>query len=89
MNDGDGTNKGVGQGKKGLGLILIIIGVLANNYIYLHDLVLYKHEVTYPGGMMYMISLGLKSYSAIVVTLIVIVIGVVFLVRESGSRRMD
>ena len=29
---------------KRLGLVLIIIGVLANNYVYLHDLILDKHE---------------------------------------------
>ena len=28
---------------KRLGLALIIIGVLANNYVYLHDLILDKH----------------------------------------------
>ncbi len=29
---------------KRLGLALIINGVLANNYVYLHDLILDKHE---------------------------------------------
>ncbi len=29
---------------KRLGLALIIVGVLANNYVYLHDLILDKHE---------------------------------------------
>jgi len=77
------------KGKNGLGLILIILGVLGNNYIYLHDLVLSKHEAVIEEEMKNVVSLGLKSYSAIVFTLIVIVIGVVFLIRESGLRRMD
>ena len=77
------------QGKSGFGLILLVLGVLANNYIYLHDLVLSKHEAMIEGATQNVIWLGLLSYSAIVVTLIVIMIGVVFLVRESGLGRMD
>ena len=57
-----------------LGLVLVIIGVLANNYVYLHDLVLDKHE-----GL---IDLGLKSAVGIGVTLLVVAFGTFILVRS-------
>ena len=63
---------------KTLGLVLVIIGVLANNYVYLHDLVLDKHE----GAIL----LGSQSWVGIVVTLIVIAIGIVVLVRSEASE---
>ena len=62
---------------KRLGLALIIIGVLANNYVYLHDLILDKHEGT--------ILLGQRGWIGIVVTLIVIAGGVVILLRSQAS----
>ncbi|MFB3105070.1 MAG: hypothetical protein ACE1ZA_09085 [Pseudomonadales bacterium] len=62
---------------KRLGLALIIIGVLANNYVYLHDLLLDKHEGT--------ILLGQRGWIGIVVTLIVIAGGVVILLRSQAS----
>ncbi len=62
---------------KRLGLALIIIGVLANNYVYLHDLILDKHEGT--------ILLGQRGWIWIVVTLIVIAGGVVILLRSQAN----
>ncbi len=62
---------------KRLGLALIIIGVLANNYVYLHDLILDKHEGT--------ILLGQRGWIGIVVTLIVIAGGVVILLRSQAN----
>ncbi len=64
---------------KKLGLVLIIIGVLANNYVYLNDLILDKHE----GAIL----LGPRAWIGIVVTGIVIAIGMVILLRsqESGA----
>ncbi len=62
---------------KELGLALIIIGVLANNYVYLHDLVLDKHD----GAIL----LGWPSWVGIVVTGIVIAIGMVILLRSQAS----
>ncbi len=59
-----------------LGLVLVIIGVLANNYVYLHDLVLDKHE-----GL---IDLGLKSAVGIGVTLLVVAFGIFILVRSQA-----
>ncbi len=60
---------------KRLGLALIIIGVLANNYVYLHDLVV---------GMDHII-LGMLGVTGIIVTLVVIAIGMVILLRSQAS----
>ena len=62
---------------KTLGLALIIIGVLANNYVYLHDLILDKHE----GAIL----LGPRGWIGIVITWIVIAIGMVILLRSQVS----
>ncbi len=62
---------------KRLGLALIIVGVLANNYVYLHDLILDKHE----GAIL----LGPDAWIGIVVTLIVIAIGMAILLRSQAS----
>ncbi len=62
---------------KRLGLALIIVGVLANNYVYLHDLILDKHE----GAIL----LGPRGWIGIVVTLIAIAIGMVILLRSQAS----
>ncbi len=59
---------------KRLGLALIIIGVLANNYVYLNDLILDKHEGA--------IVVGPTGWIGIVVTLIVIAGGVIILLRS-------
>ncbi len=66
---------------KRLGLALIIIGVLANNYVYLHDLILDKHE-----GL---IDLGRNGWIGIVVTLIIIAGGVGILLRSQASRASE
>ncbi len=62
---------------KRFGLALIIVGVLANNYVYLHDLILDKHE----GAIL----LGPRGWIGIVVMLIVIACGVVILLRSQAS----
>ncbi len=66
---------------KRLGLALIIGGVLANNYVYLHDLILDKHEGT--------ILLGQRGWIGIVVTLIVIAGGAVILLRSQASGAVE
>ncbi len=66
---------------KRLGLVLIIIGVLANNYVYLHDLILDKHE-----GL---INLGPNGWIGIVVTLIIIAGGVGIFLRSQASRASE
>ncbi len=60
---------------KRLGLALIIIGVLANNYVYLHDLVVGMDAIV----------LGPRGVIGIIVTLAVIAIGMVILLRSQAS----
>ncbi len=60
---------------KRLGLALIIIGVLANNYVYLHDLVVGMDEIL----------IGPRGVIGIIVTLVVIAAGMVILLRSQAS----
>ncbi len=60
---------------KRLGLALIIIGVLANNYVYLHDLVVGLDAIL----------LGPRGVIGIIVTLVVIAVGMVILLRSQAS----
>ncbi len=62
---------------KRFGVKLIIVGVLLNNYVYLHDLILDKHE----GAIL----LGPGEWGAIVLALIVIADGVVIVLRSQAS----
>ena len=62
---------------KRFGLTLIIVGVLLNNYVYLHDLILDKHEGA--------IRLGPGEWIVIVLALIVIADGVVIVLRSQAS----
>ena len=62
---------------KRFGLKLIIVGVLLNNYVYLNDLILDKHE----GAIL----LGPGEWIAIVLALIVIADGVVIVLRSQAS----
>ena len=56
------------------GLVVVIIGVLTNNYVYLQDLILDRNE-----GMIF---LGWKAGIGIIVTLAVIFIGLALLLRS-------
>ncbi len=58
-------------GNKFLGLLLIVIGVVANNYVYLHDLA--KGE-----GIIF---LGIYSWIGILVSLLVVAAGLLIAVR--------
>ncbi len=61
--------------EKKLGLALIIVGVPANNYVYLHDLVVGIDAIL----------LGPREAVGIIVTLVVITIGMVILLRSQAS----
>ena len=61
-----------------VGLVLIIIGILANNYVYLHDLVV--------GRPQDQILLGFYSAIGIVVALLVVALGLVILMRSTESE---
>ncbi len=56
------------------GVAVIVVGVVANNYISFHDLVLDKHQ----GAIL----LGWWSFIGIIVCLAVIAVGAVMVVRE-------
>ena len=62
---------------KASALLMVAGGVIFNNYVYLHDLILNKHD-----GL---IELGTKSSIAIPLSLIVIGLGVRGLMRSSES----
>ena len=64
---------------KRLGLALIIIGVLANNYVYLNDLILAKHP-----ELPNIIYFGELAMIGAVVAVVVIAIGVIILWRSQA-----
>ena len=63
----------MGSGDR-MGLVLVLIGIAANNYAYLHDLV-YKHEDR--------IWMGPLSYSAAALGIVIILAGAWRLARHS------
>ncbi len=64
---------------KRLGLALIIVGVLANNYVYVHDLVVGMDAIL----------LGPRGVIGIIVTLVVIATGMVILLRSQASDAVE
>lgn len=62
---------------RSLGVVLIILGVLVNNYAYVTDIVGNSHE-----GLIYM---GSRGIVAAVLGLLAIALGVVSLVRAANS----
>ena len=65
--------------KKMLGWALVVIGVLANNYVYLHDLVTDKHDGA--------IFLGWRAAIAIILTLVVVAVGLVVAWRAAVETK--
>jgi hypothetical protein len=62
---------------KSLGVVLIILGVLVNNYAYVTDIVGNSHE-----GLIYM---GSRGIVAAVLGLLAIALGVVSLIRAANG----
>ncbi|CAN0592238.1 unnamed protein product [Laminaria digitata] len=62
---------------RSLGVVLIILGVVVNNYAYVTDIVGNSHE-----GLIYM---GSKGIAAALLGLLAIALGVVALLRASKS----
>ncbi len=60
------------------GVALIVVGVVANNYIYFHDLVFDKHQ----GAIL----LGWWSFTGIIICLAVIAVGAVMVVRAGETK---
>lgn len=59
------------------GLVLVAAGILANNYVYLHDLVWDRHN-----GAIY---LGSASLMAIAVAIIVTIAGILLVARAPAG----
>ena len=66
------------QSRRSLGVALIVLGVLANNYAYLHDVIL---DSAYGA-----IILGWKSVAAIVVAVALIAVGVIVAARATDTE---
>ena len=60
------------------GVALIVVGVMANNYIFFHDLVFDKHQ----GAIL----LGWWSFTGIIICLAVIAVGAVMVVRAGETK---
>lgn len=58
---------------KAIGLLLIILGVLANNLVYLQDLWLGQDSITLDGW---------RAYGGLLVSIVIIIIGMVLLARS-------
>ncbi len=65
--------------KKKLGWALVVLGVLANNYVYLHDLVTDNHDGA--------IFLGWRAAIAIILTLIVVAVGLALAWRAEAEGK--
>ena len=57
---------------KAIGLLLIVLGVLANNVVYLQDLWLGQDSITLDGW---------RAYGGLLVSVVIIIIGMVLLAR--------
>ena len=62
---------------RSLGVVLIILGILVNNYAYMTDLVGNSHE-----GLIY---LGWRGIVAAILGLLAVALGVISLLRASDS----
>jgi hypothetical protein len=61
---------------KALGLLLIILGVVANNVVYLQDLWLGQGSITLDGW---------RAYGGLLVSFVVIIVGMVLLARARAA----
>ena len=66
---------------RSLGVVLIILGVLVNNYAYVTDIVGNSHE-----GLIYM---GSRGILAALLGLLAIALGVVALIRASNKEAVS
>ena len=78
---------------KRLGAALIIIGVLANNYVYLHDLIFGKYK-QYEGAIILgqyenAIVLGWLAALLIIATLVVTAVGLMIVMRSQAPTTTE
>ena len=76
-----------------LGAALIIIGVLANNYVYLHDLILGKYK-QYEGAIILgqyenAIVLGWLAALLIIASLVVTAVGLMIVMRSQAPTATE
>ena len=62
---------------RGLALIVVIVGVLANNFVYLQDLWFGQTAITLDSW---------RAYVAIIVSLGIIAVGLVLVARADGAK---
>lgn len=60
-----------------LGALLAVLGLLANNYVYLHDLILDSHQ-----GL---IALGGEAKAGVVISALIALAGIAILLRAPGD----
>jgi hypothetical protein len=63
---------------RSFGVALVVLGVIANNYVYLHDLIFGKYEAYQPGTIV----LGWLAALLILATLAVAGIGLAIVLRS-------
>jgi hypothetical protein len=61
---------------KALGLLLIVLGVIANNVVYLQDIWLGQGQITLDGW---------RAYSGLLVSFVVILVGMILLARSRAT----
>jgi hypothetical protein len=61
---------------KALGLLLIVLGVIANNVVYLQDVWLGQGHITLDGW---------RAYSGLLVSFVVILVGIILLARSRAA----
>ncbi len=65
---------------RGLALIIIIVGVLANNFVYLQDLWFGQTVISLDSW---------KAYVAIIISVAIIAVGLVLIARADGAKPGD
>ncbi len=65
---------------RGIALIIIIVGVLANNFVYLQDLWFGQAVISLDSW---------KAYLAIIISLAIIAVGLVLVARADGAKPGD
>ncbi len=65
---------------RGLALIIIIVGVLANNFVYLQDLWFGQAVISLDSW---------KAYVAIIISLAIIAVGLYMVIRGDGAKPGD
>ncbi len=65
---------------RGLALIIIVLGVLANNYVYLQDLWFGQAVISLDSW---------RAYLGIIVSLAIIAVGMILVIRSDGAKPGD